>query len=63
MVEPLILNALIKIKHHCVKINLQSSTEAYQPITFSNHCHVWGIDTLAKILCIMHASGMADTTN
>ncbi len=33
MVEPLILNVFIKIKHHFVKVNLQSPTESYQPIT------------------------------
>ncbi len=50
MVEPLILNVFIKIKHHFVKINLQSSTESCQPITFANRRQVWSIDTLAKTL-------------
>ncbi len=45
MVEPSILNILIKTKHHFVKIiNLQSFTESYQP----NRRQVWSIDTLAK---------------
>ncbi len=35
MVEPLILNLFIKIKHHFVKINLQSPTESYQLITLA----------------------------
>ncbi len=50
MVEPSILNVFIKIKHHFVKINLQSSTESYQPITFANRHQVWSIDILAKTL-------------
>ncbi len=48
MIEPSILNVFVKIKHHFVKINLQSSTESYQPITFANHSQVWIIDTLVK---------------
>ncbi len=50
MVEPSILNVFIKLKQHFVKINLQSSTESYQPITFANRHQVWSIDTLAKTL-------------
>ncbi len=38
MVEPLTLNVFIKVKHHVVKINLQSPTECYQPITFAICC-------------------------
>ncbi len=38
MVEPSILNVFIKIKHHFVKINLHSSRESYQPITFTICC-------------------------
>ncbi len=44
MVEPLILIVFIKIKHHFVKINLKSSKESYQLITFANR------HTLAKTL-------------
>ncbi len=50
MVEPSILNVFIKIKHHFVKINLQSSTESYQPITFANRRQVWSYDTPPKSL-------------
>ncbi len=35
MVKSLILNVFINIKHHFVKINLQSPSESYQPITFA----------------------------
>ncbi len=48
MIDPSILNVFIKIKHHIVKIYLQSSTESYQPITFANQNQVWSIETLAK---------------
>ncbi len=42
MVEPSTLNVFIKIKHHFVKINLQSPRESYQPITFANHHQTCG---------------------
>ncbi len=50
MVETSILNVFIKIKHHFVKITLQSptcviATEYYEAITFANRRQVWGIDT------------------
>ncbi len=35
MIETSILNVFIKIRHHFVKINLQSPTESYQLITFA----------------------------
>ncbi len=40
MVERSILNVFIEIKHYFVKINLQSSTESYQLITFANRHQV-----------------------
>ncbi len=62
MIEPSILKVFIKIKHHFVKINLQSPTESYEPFTFAI-CRrtgsgwnqqlplkVWGIDELTKTL-------------
>ncbi len=37
MEEPSTLDVFIKIKHHFIKINLQSPTGSYQLITFANN--------------------------